>query len=723
VFSQKGVQVDSAKTKAIELIPAPSSCKLVRSFLGIASFYRRFIQGFSAICRPLHNLTKKDVPFEWTDECQAAFLEIKKRLVSAPILALFDPSKPVEIHTDASEYAIGFVLQQPGKDGRLRAVVYGSRLLNQAEKVYSTCEKECLSAVYAVEQLKEYLYGREAILRTDHLPLKGLINISNPQNSRLVRWIQKLRDSMVKIEYTKGSQNLVPDALSRNVDIPVEQMKAGPYNMQDVDRDEALCFNFEESSMRNQLLDGYMKDPLLASLYARVKAVDTQAEGKFSVQHDVLYYKPDEVKRMVIPRNLIPVILNTYHNSPWAGHMSVQRLKDKIAKRFFWPTLNESIIAFVRSCPSCAQHKAVNHKPVGLTQPTPIYPPLEAYYVDLLGPLPSSGPGKHQFVALAVCSATRYVIADSMRSAKAKSLMNFIVNRIVFTYGTPKLLSMDNASINRSDLVRESMDRLGVALHFTLPYTHTGNSVAERHIQALENVIRHYCERNTKDWSIWLPSALFAMNTSLNRNMEHSPYSLVFGREPVLPADIEFPLDNNPTNDYLVRAQSVRELVRLLLVQSQDKEALIRDRSRITYEYKPGDLCYIDFPNLALLQASRKLSPKAAGPFRVVEKLNNVTYAVQRIVDSGPQPKPIRTHIERMRNYTERPPYLQVQVSPTSEPPTSNPDPAPITPSSRPILSLEPTSRKPTVPQVGAPTQRTRSGRQIRLPVINNKYV
>ena len=166
--------MNRAKIEIIEKLPPPINVKGVRSFLGHAGFYRRFIKDFSQIARPLTSLLVKDAPFDFTDECLAAFHNLKKALISAPIIQPPDWTLPFEIMCDASDYAIGAVLGQT-KDKKHHAIAYASKTLTGAQLNYATTEKELLAIVFAIDKFRSYLVGAKIVVYTDHAALKYLL--------------------------------------------------------------------------------------------------------------------------------------------------------------------------------------------------------------------------------------------------------------------------------------------------------------------------------------------------------------------------------------------------------------------------------------------------------------------------------------------------------------------------------------------------------------------
>ena len=220
VISAQGIMVDPQKIEAISNLGAPTNQTEVRSFLGLAGYYRKFIRNFSLIASPLHMLLKKNVRFEWSEECQKSMDEVKRRLTTAPILILPDDSSDYVIYSDASLRGMGCVLMQNG-----RVISYLSRQLKPHERNYLTHDLELAAVVFALKAWRHYLYGRRCQIYSDHRSLK-YITTQKELNLRQRRWVELIKDYDCTIEYHPGKANVVVDALSHKPTATLASIKA-----------------------------------------------------------------------------------------------------------------------------------------------------------------------------------------------------------------------------------------------------------------------------------------------------------------------------------------------------------------------------------------------------------------------------------------------------------------------------------------------------------------
>ena len=213
IVSPKGLRPNPEKVRAIQTLDAPTTVKGVRSYLGLAGYYRNFIPKFSSISRPLTKLTRKNTRFYWDDDCQDAFDYFKKALTEAPILGYPDVTKPYSLYTDASDYSVGGILTQDTPVGE-KVICYVSHQLTSSRLRYPVIEKECFAIIYCLTKLRQYLLGADVTVYTDHKPLKSLFT-AEMKNTRVQRWAILLDEYQVKIKYRQGIHNGRADMLSR----------------------------------------------------------------------------------------------------------------------------------------------------------------------------------------------------------------------------------------------------------------------------------------------------------------------------------------------------------------------------------------------------------------------------------------------------------------------------------------------------------------------------
>ncbi|CAA7039490.1 unnamed protein product [Microthlaspi erraticum] len=232
-ISEKGIELDRAKVDVMLQLPVPKTVKDIRSFLGHAGFYRRFIKDFSKIARPLTRLLCKETDFEFDEECHKSWTLLKDALVSAPIVQAPNWDHPFEIMCDASDYAVGAVLGQK-IDKKLNVIYYASKTMDDAQCKYATTEKELLAIVFAFEKFRSYIVGSKVIVHTDHAALRHIF-AKKDTKPRLLRWILLLQEFDIEVVDKKGVENGVADHLSRmrvedmipiNDSMPEEQLMA-----------------------------------------------------------------------------------------------------------------------------------------------------------------------------------------------------------------------------------------------------------------------------------------------------------------------------------------------------------------------------------------------------------------------------------------------------------------------------------------------------------------
>ena len=370
VVNSNGIHVDPAKIEAIKKWEAPKTPTEIRQFLGLAGYYRRFIENFSRVAQPLTTLTQKDKKFIWGNKQEEAFQTLKQKLCNAPILALPTGTENFVVYCDASHQGLGCVLMQKDK-----VIAYTSRQLKVHEKNYTTHDLELGAVVFALKIWRHYLYGTNCTIYTDHKSLQHIFD-QKMLNMRQRRWVELLNDYDCEIRYHPGKANVVADALSRKERVKPTRVRALGAVVQTSLKGRIL--EAQEQALKAENL----KEETLRHL-----------EHRFEVGTDgVRYFE----KKVWIPKanNIRLTILDEAHKSKYSIHPGADKMYKDLKEYYWWPGMKNDIALYVRRCLTCARIKAEHQKPSGLLQ-QPEIPEWkwEQITMDFMTKLPRSAKG------------------------------------------------------------------------------------------------------------------------------------------------------------------------------------------------------------------------------------------------------------------------------------------------------------------------------------------
>ncbi|GJX42289.1 reverse transcriptase domain-containing protein [Tanacetum coccineum] len=448
-ISKNGIKVDKAKVDVIAKLPHPTTVKGVRSFLGHAGFYRRFIKDFSKISRPMTHLLEKNTPFIFSNECIQAFETLKKKLTEAPILIAPDWDLPFELMCDASDFAIGAVLGQR-HEKHFRPIHYASKTINEAESHYTMTEKEMLAVVYAFEKLWSYLILNKIIVYTDHSALKYLF-AKKDSKARLLWWVLILQEFTFKVIDTKGAENLAADHLSR-LEKPYE-------NMLDL----------------------------------------KEVNEKF----------PLETLNMVTSRGQEAVdILIACHSGPIGGHYGANYPAKKVFDSgFYWPTIYKDAHDLVTRCDTCQRQGKIlqrDEMPQNSIQVCEIF---DVWGIDFMGPFPSSRGNK--YILVAVDYLSKWVEVKALPTNDARVVCKFLKSLFV-RFGAPRTIISDRGTHFCSDQFAKVMLKYGVTHRFSTTYHSQTSGQVEVSNRDLKRILERTVGENRASWSDKLDDALWA---------------------------------------------------------------------------------------------------------------------------------------------------------------------------------------------------------------------
>ncbi|UYV65513.1 hypothetical protein LAZ67_3004557, partial [Cordylochernes scorpioides] len=640
ITSKHGIKPAEHNIKAVRNFPRPKKVKEVQSFLGMCSYYRKFIKDFSKIADPLTNLIKKSVSFTWTERQEEAFQTLKTALLSPPILGHFNPNAPTYVHTDASNIGIGATLVQD-IGGEEKVISYLSRTLSKAEQNYSTTEKECLAVVWSMSKLRPYLYGRHFKIVTDHHALCWLKNLKDP-TGRLARWALKIQEYDFDIIHKSGKKHLDADGLSR-----------GPLPETDWDEDFERLF-------LNQITDE--EDKFIESVKKNLNGSRRSIAQNFKEEDGCLFKKnPNPEGRawlLVVPENKKREIMKEYHNHMSNGHLGVARTMYRIKSKYFWPSMLKDVSEFVKTCHLCQSRKGSNQLPSGLLQPIPPANfPFERIGIDFVGPLPSTKNRKKWIIVL-TDYYTRYAETRAVSEATVKEVSKFLVEDIFLRHGAPQYLISDRGSQFTSNLMKEVMKTCKIKHCFTTSYHPQTNGLTERLNRTLINMLSMYVNTDQKNWDEILPFITHAYNTTIQETTGYSPFFLMFGREPTSLLDdrnISVDIDKDDYDEYikhhLDKINRTRKLVIDNTIKTQERMKKNYDKKHMERSYEPGELVAVWTP-IRKIGKCEKLLRKYFGPYRILKKLSNVNYLIEP--KDNPGQDPLIVHVSRLKPYFER---------------------------------------------------------------------
>ncbi|KAI3743725.1 hypothetical protein L1987_56790 [Smallanthus sonchifolius] len=523
VVSERGMEVDRAKVNVISTLPPPTNVKGVRSFLGHAGFYRRFIKSFSVISKPLCNLLLKDTTFTFDDECLKSFETLKKLLVEAPVLQSPDWSSPFEIMCDASDVALGAVLGQR-IDKKPVVIYYASKTLSEAQLNYTTTGKEFLAVVYALDKFRSYLWGSKVIIYTDHSAVRYLMEKKDAK-PRLIRWILLLQEFNLEIRDKKGSENVVADHLSR-----LPTLNNGiPSEINDTFPDEQL-FSVTKLPWFADLVN-YLDAGVIPSFWSAQKRRHFLVQVRHYVWDapDLFKVGADQILRRCIPEEEVQSVLAHAHSSACGGHLSGKKTAYRVLScGLFWPTLFKDATNYVKCCVKCQQLGGIAKRDEMPMNPILIVNIFDVWGIDFMGPFPISF-GK-VYILVAVDYVSKWVEAIATKTNDHAVVCEFVRTHIFSRFGVPRVIISDGGTHFKNFNFGKLLKKYGVDHRIATPYHPQTSGQVEVSNRQIKEILQKTVRADRKDWSKKLDDALWAYRTAYKTPIGTTPYRLVYGK-------------------------------------------------------------------------------------------------------------------------------------------------------------------------------------------------
>ena len=598
VVSGEGIQVDESKVAAVQEWPTPTTITEVRSFHGLASFYRRFIPQFSSIMAPLTDCMKGK-SFVWTEEAESAFQLIKEKLTTAPILVLPNFSQVFELHTDASKVAIGGVLSQGG-----RPVAYFSEKLAEAKTRYTTYDLEFYAVVQAIKHWRHYLFHKEFVLFTDHDSLRH-IRTQDKVSHKHGRWLAFLEKFTFVVKHKTGVSNRVADALSRRSNLLVSMRVDVP----------------GLDAIREQLAT----DPYFSVV---LQGVQSGLKPDFLL-HDGFLFKGNQ---LCIPDSSLRLkIIKELHGE---GHVGRDRTLQLVQASYFWPTMRKEVEQYVKRCRICQVSKGTATN-AGLYMPLPV--PLQPWVdisMDFVLGLPRTQRGNDSiFVVVDRFSKMVHFIACK-KTTDAVNVAQLFFRDVYRLHGLPSSIVSDRDTRFLSHFWRSLWKMVNTQLNFSSAYHPQTDGQTEVVNRSLGNLLRCLVGDHVKAWDQKLCQAEFAHNHAVNRSTGFSPFQVVYSAQPRGPLDLmSLPISGSvpkKVQDFVEGLHEVHKAVHDNLVRANSKYKQDADQKRRHVDFEVGDFVW------AVLTKDRfsvgeynKLSAKKIGPLEILDKINSNAYRLK----------------------------------------------------------------------------------------------
>ncbi|GAA5873416.1 hypothetical protein JCM1840_007376 [Sporobolomyces johnsonii] len=643
IVDRKGVRMDPQKIESVRSWPIPNNLREVQSFLGFANFYRRFIKDYSKIAHPLTRLTKKDTTFHLDKTAVDAFQQLKEAFNGDKILRHFQPHLPIELETDASDFALGSVLSQRHDDGKLYPIAFRSRKFDHAKLNYEVHDKELLAIVDACRLFRPYLEYVQIPTKvfSDHANLQYFFT-SRVLNRRQAHWYETVSEISLTLHHRPGHRQGKTDALSRRADYAAGAKAS---------EGKPILF-FPPTRIAATHLSRTLDDPWPAfdELVAAGQERDDdirQVLQDLTLDENVDDHDPrwtlDEKGllrwkgRVYIPDvdDLRLRAIQVLHDDPGAGHLGIDKTLERLRRTMYFPQEYRQVVAFVNTCDTCFRNKSKRSHPHGLLHPLPAPSrPWASIALDFIVKLPTTSTGNDSILVV-IDRFTRYAhfIPCKEEGTNASRFAHLFYQHIFSNHGLPQDVVSDRGAVFDSTFWRTLTRLTRTKLSMSTAFHPQTDGITERLNQTLEQYLRMFINYQQDDWEDLLPLAQFVYNDTVHSSTKTTPFFATYGYHPTFSVSFE-PSDSKyrdtDATSFASRLATLHQVLRheLKLAASRMKTQYNQRRQEAP-RFDIGDLVWLSSKNIATSRQSQKLDHRFLGPYPVAAKVGDAAYRLQ----------------------------------------------------------------------------------------------
>ena len=657
LITQNGYKPDPEKVAAMKHLKSPEDVNGVKRVVGMFSFYRKFIPNMAVVCKPVTDLLKKNTKFAWSTECEMAFRKIIEILCTCTTLAFPNFEEKFILTTDASKLGLGAVLSQC-INGEEVPIAFSSRVLRGAEANWSARELETLGIVWAVEYFREYLYGKQFKLNTDHHSLQWLLKLKNPQG-KMARWVEKLAEYDMEISYLPGCKNVVADVLSRHIN-------QNPENTAEEYEKDAVCNILEENMIEKDVLlaaqksDEVMKKIRMFKRTGHKPDIKTFPKEYMSkLEYCFIDNKDDLLKikfvknrktlnQVLVPEAIIPQVLELCHDK--MGHFGTEKTFHKVQKYFYFEQVYSSTKKWCETCEICNRRKGGSKNTV-IRERERVTAPWQIMDLDLMGPLPKTDRG-NKYIVGCIDRFSKFLFTAAVPDKRAETIAKEIL-KVNYRVGFVEKVHADNGKEFDNKIFEQALGICKIQQSSSLPYTPHQNGLIERSWRSLTDRLGMLLDTTGTDWDLKLDLATLQCNTSLQSSIKETPFFVSHGRQAHFGTIFKTGEDVS-IDDYTAGLKNVMPGVFKQIIKKEDavmrKRTTQSERKCKKRSYQEGDLVWYK-RNVR----KTKFEPKWEGPYTILKILSEVTVRLKQV---GKR-KRILCHISKLKPCQQRETVLE----------------------------------------------------------------